>query len=155
MQAAPVENRIFADGEALARYVAEWLCGLALASDGRFAICCSGGSTPRRLYEVLAEPPIASRLPWHRVHWFWGDERFVPPDHPDSNFGMTDAALLGRVGVPNDNVHAIPTVGLSPRQAAAAYETTLRGFYGGARPAPARPLLEVTLVGIGVDGHNA
>jgi 6-phosphogluconolactonase len=155
MQAVPVENLIFADGEALARHAAEWLCGLALASDGRFAICCSGGSTPKRLYEVLAEPPIAPRLPWHRVHWFWGDERFVPPDHPDSNFGMTHAALLGRVGVPHDNVHAIPTVGLSPQQAAAAYETTLRGFYGGDRLAPARPLFDVTLLGIGADGHTA
>jgi len=89
------------------------------------------------------------------IHVFWGDERHVPPDHPDSNFGMTHAALLGRVGVPNDNVHAIPTVGLSPQAAAAAYETTLRDFYGRDRIAAARPLFDITLLGIGADGHTA
>jgi 6-phosphogluconolactonase len=68
---------------------------------------------------------------------------------------MTHAALLGRVGVPTDNIHAIPTVGLSPQQAAAAYEKTLRGFYGADRLAPARPLFDVTLLGIGEDGHTA
>jgi 6-phosphogluconolactonase len=152
---ASAEARVFADAEALARNAAEWLCALALASDRRFAICCSGGSTPQRLYEVLAGPAIASRFPWRRVHWFWGDERFVPHDHPDSNYRMVFDALLSRAAVPGGNIHAIPTAGLSPEQAAAAYEKTLKDFYGADTLAPARPLFDVTLLGIGEDGHTA
>jgi 6-phosphogluconolactonase len=155
METAAGETRIFEDAEALARGAAEWLCGLALAGDRQFAICCSGGSTPKRLYELLAEPATAARFPWKRVHWFWGDERFVPHDHPDSNYRMMRDALLARVAVPESNVHAVPTAGLSPEQAAAAYERTLQEFYGAATLRPARPLFDVTLLGIGEDGHTA
>lgn len=150
-----VENRTFKDAETLAREVAEWLCARALAKDGKFAVCLSGGTTPRRLYECLAEPAIASRFPWTRAHWFWGDERFVPHDHPDSNYRMARQALLSRVPVCNDNIHAVPTESLSPEQAAAAYETTLKGFYGADVLSPTRPLFDVTLLGIGEDGHTA
>jgi 6-phosphogluconolactonase len=155
MKTAAGEARIFEDAEVLARNAAEWLCGLALAGDGRFAISCSGGSTPKRLYEVLAEPATASRFPWSRVHWFWGDERFVPHDHPDSNFRMVFDALFSRVAVPERNIHAVPTAGLTPEQAAAAYERTLQEFYGADALSPARPLFDVTLLGIGEDGHTA
>ena len=79
------ENRTFGSAEALAHNVAEWLCGLARASGATFAVSLSGGSTPRRLYELLATPNIASRFPWSRTHLSWGDERLVPNDHPDSN----------------------------------------------------------------------
>jgi 6-phosphogluconolactonase len=154
-ETAPAENRVFEDAEALARNAAEWLCARALASDRRFAICCSGGSTPKRLYEVLAEPAIASRFPWERAHWFWGDERFVPHDHPDSNYRMVCDALLSRVAVPAGNIHAVPTAGLSPEVAAAAYEQTLKVFYGADTLASTRPLFDVTLLGIGEDGHTA
>ena len=153
--AALTEERTFTSAETLAHDVAEWLCGLAQANDRVFAVCLSGGSTPRRLYERLADPPFASRFPWNRVHWFWGDERFVPHDHPDSNFRMARDALLSRVPVPADNIHAVPTEGLSPDQAAAAYETTLKGFYGADTLAPGWPLFDVTLLGIGEDGHTA
>ena len=129
MDAILSENRIFENDEALAHDVAEWLCGLAQASDRAFAVSLSGGSTPRRLYECLAAPEIASRFPWNRAHWFWGDERFVPHDHPDSNFRMARDAFLSRVPVPGGNIHAVPTEGLSPEQAAIAYETTLKRFY--------------------------
>ena len=149
------ENRIFEDAEVLARSAADWLCARALASDRRFAICCSGGSTPRRLYEVLAEPATASRFPWDRAHWFWGDERFVPHDHPDSNYRMVLDALLSRVAVPAGNVHPVPTAGLSPEAAAVTYEKTLKDFYGADTLAPTRPLFDVTLLGIGEDGHTA
>jgi 6-phosphogluconolactonase len=122
---------------------------------GDFAICCSGGSTPKRLYEVLTEPQLASRFPWDRVHWFWGDERFVPHDHPDSNYGAACQALFSRVTVPGANIHPMPTRLASPQQAAAAYETTLKAFYQAAQLDPARPLFDVTLLGIGEDGHTA
>jgi 6-phosphogluconolactonase len=153
--AAATGSRTFESAETLAQGVAEWLCALAQASDGNFAVCLSGGSTPRRLYERLATPGVASRFPWRRSHWFWGDERFVPHDHPDSNYRMARAALLSRVAIPDDNIHAIPTEGLSPEQAAAAYETTLIRFYGADTLSLERPLFDVTLLGIGEDGHTA
>jgi 6-phosphogluconolactonase len=153
--AASPEIRTFASAETLAHDVAEWLCGLAQASDGVFAVSLSGGSTPRRLYERLAAPEIASRFPWNRTHWFWGDERFVPHDHPDSNYRMAREAFLSRVAVPAGNVHAVPTEGLPPDQAAIAYETTLKRFYGADTLDPKRPLFDVTLLGIGDDGHTA
>lgn len=155
IEAAPTEHRAFDDPEALARGGAEWLCALALARQGAFAVCLSGGSTPRRLYECLAGPGIARRFPWSRAHWFWGDERLVPHDHPDSNYGMARAALFSRVPAPEENIHAIPTEGLSPEQAAGAYEKTLKRFYGAETLAPDRPLFDVALLGIGEDGHTA
>src|ERR1700691_4589871 len=121
---ASTENRTFESAETLAHDVAEWLCGLARASDRSFAVCLSGGSTPRRLYECLAAPKIASRFPWKRTHFFWGDERFVPHDHPDSNYRMGREALLSRVSIPDGNIRAVPTEGLSPEEAAIVYETT-------------------------------
>jgi len=98
---------------------------------------------------------IASRFPWNRAHWFWGDERFVPHDHPDSNFRMAREAFLSRVPVPGDNIHPVPTERISPEGAAVAYETTLKRFYGAETLAPGRPLFDVTLLGIGDDGHTA
>jgi 6-phosphogluconolactonase len=148
-------NRVFESAEALAHEVAEWLRGLAQESDRAFAVSLSGGSTPRRLYECLAEPGIASRFPWARVHWFWGDERFVPPDHPDSNYRMAREAFLSRVPVPKDNIHAVPTEGMSPEQSAAAYEITLKRYYDADKLVPERPLFDITLLGIGDDGHTA
>jgi 6-phosphogluconolactonase len=148
-------SHTFDDAETLAHHVAKWLCGLARASDRTFAVSLSGGSTPRRLYELLSTPEIASRFPWNRVHWFWGDERFVPHDHPDSNYGMARDAFLSQVPVPDANVHAIPTEGLSPEQAAVAYEATLKRFYGADALSPGQPLFDVNLLGIGEDGHTA
>src|SRR5262249_20930109 len=128
---------------------------LALASGRDFAVCLSGGSTPGRLYARLAAPALASRVPWSRTHWFWGDERFVPHDDPETNYRMTCDALLSHVPIPADNVHAIPTEGLSPEQAAAEYEATLKRFYGADTLSADRPLFGVTFLGIGEDGHTA
>ena len=152
---APTVKNIFENAEALAYDMAEWLCTLALASDRKFAVCLSGGSTPRRLYEHLADPAIASRFPWARAHRFWGDERFVPHDDPDSNYRMAREAFLSRVPIPPENIHAIPTTGFSPLEAAAVYDATLKRFYGADRLASDRPLFDVTLLGIGEDGHTA
>ena len=152
---ATTEKRTFESAEALAHDVAEWLCARAQASDGDFTICLSGGATPRRLYERLASPALASRFPWGRAHWFWGDERFVPHDDADSNYKMACDAFLARVPVSGDHIYAIPTEGLSPEEAAAAYETTLKHFYDAGTISPNRPLFDVTLLGIGEDGHTA
>jgi 6-phosphogluconolactonase len=149
------EHRIFADPNVLARDVAEWLCALARAGEAKFAICLSGGSTPRLLYERLADPSVASRFPWQRVHWFWGDERFVPQNDPRSNYRMAYEALLAKVPVDAAKVHPIPTENLSPDQAAAAYEAVLKRFYGAETLDSRRPIFDVTLLGIGENGHTA
>ena len=152
----PTQTRIeaAADPEALARQAAQWITGLAGSSSGRFAICLSGGSTPRRLYQLLADAPYRDALPWDRLHWFWGDERFVPWDHPDSNYGMVRAALFGRAPVPPGNIHGVPTDG-TPADAAAAYERVLKSYYGSESLDPARPLFDVEILGLGPDGHTA
>jgi 6-phosphogluconolactonase len=155
MTVTETTERVFENAEVLAQSVAEWLCGLAQASGGAFSVCLSGGSTPRRMYERLATPAIALRFPWPRVHWFWGDERFVPHDDPDSNYRMAREALLWRVPVPGGNIHPIPTEGMSPQQAADAYETTLKRYHGTDSLTPDRPLFDVTLLGIGDNGHTA
>jgi len=154
-KASAPQLRRFDTPEALARGVAQWLLGRIQERGGTCAVCLAGGSTPRRLYEVLTVPPVVTRFPWDDVHWFWGDERFVPPDHPDSNFRMVDEALLAVAPVPRENIHPIPTEGLSLADAAAAYEAVLKNFYGEDRLDPGRPLFDVTLLGLGQDGHTA
>jgi 6-phosphogluconolactonase len=149
------EVKTFESAEALAQNAAEWLYAVAESSEGDFGVCLSGGSTPRRLYEMLATPPIAARFPWTRAHWFWGDERFVPHDDPESNYGMAQSAFLSRVSPPSNHVHPVRTEGLSPDQAAAEYEATLKKFYGADLLTSGRPLFDVTLLGIGEDGHTA
>jgi 6-phosphogluconolactonase len=150
--AAPMQ--IFDTAEALAAHVADWTVGLAQKAQPHFAVCLSGGSTPQRLYELLAAPARRTRLPWDRVHWFWGDERLVSHDDRRSNFGMARAVLLQQALVPAANVHFIPTDG--PAAAcAAAYEAELKRFYGAERLDVARPLFDLTLLGLGEDGHLA
>jgi len=147
-------TEILDDPEALSHRVADWLTGEAAQTEGRFSIALSGGSTPRHLYEILARPPHRDQFPWGRTHLFWGDERFVPHDHPDSNYRMVREALLAHVPIPAENVHPIPTDG-TPAAAARAYEATLKSFYGMAELDPARPLFDIVLLGVGSDGHTA
>jgi 6-phosphogluconolactonase len=146
---------VLADPAALAHRVAEWLLDLAATKDGIFSIALSGGSTPKRLYQLLAGPAYLDRFPWPRTHWFWGDERFVPHDDALSNYRMVREALLSRAPIPAANIHPMPTEGLSPGAAAAAYERELKSFYGAECLDPARPLFDVTLLGLGPDGHTA
>src|SRR5262249_8917948 len=151
-KASAARVRTFENPEALARGVAQWLLGAVQARGGTCALCLSGGSTPRRLYEVLAVPPVVTRFPWDDVHWFWGDERFVPPDHPDSNFRMVDEALLSVAPIPRENIHPVPTQGLSLADAASTYEAMLKSFYGEDSLHPERPLFDLTLLGLGEAG---
>ncbi len=142
------------DFEGLARRVAQWIVDLACATPGRFAIALSGGSTPKRLYQLLAAPPLVKAMPWQRVHLFWGDDRFVPWDDPNSNYGMARDAMIAHVPIPPQNVHGIPFEG-APQTAAAAYERVLKEYYGAETLDPARPLFDVVLLGMGPDGHTA
>jgi len=146
---------IFETADAVAKHVAEWLCALACAREGEFAVCLSGGSTPRRLYQPLARPPFVSRLPWSRIHWFWGDERFVPHHDPASNYRMAYDALFSCVPISKERLHQIPTEGLSPQQAAAGYQALLQRFYGDKQLDRDRAIFDVTLLGVGEDGHTA
>jgi 6-phosphogluconolactonase len=142
---------VVADAEALAERAAAWLLEQAIAREGAVSIGLSGGSTPKRLYERLASAEWRGRMPWERIHLFWGDERFVPPDHPDSNQGMVRRAMLDRVPIPPGNIHPVPTDG-TPESAAARYEAELRRF---ADTRPGEPLFDIQLLGLGPDGHTA
>jgi len=119
------------------------------------AVCLAGGSTPARLYELMAGEHYRHAIPWHRIHWFWGDDRFVPHDDPRSNFGAARRLLLDHVPVPPGNIHAMPTNSASADEAARLYETELRRFYGADKLDPRRPLFDVVLMGVGPDGHTA
>lgn len=140
--------------EKLAEDTAEWLIATLAGRPGRLAVALSGGSTPKRLYELLATPGYAGRVPWDRVHWFWGDERFVPHDDGRSNYRMTMTAMLDHVPAPPGHIHPVPTEGLSPAAAAAAYQAELQAFHGSGRLDDA-PLFDVVLLGLGTNGHTA
>jgi 6-phosphogluconolactonase len=144
----------FPDPAALARHVAEWMTSAALAATGAFRVSLSGGSTPKALYTLLASDDFRGRFPWARVSWYWGDERFVPYDDPESNYRMTREAMFAKAPVPPENVHPVPTNG-TPEEAASRYERTLQAAYGAAILDRARPLFDITLLGIGTDGHTA
>jgi 6-phosphogluconolactonase len=144
----------FPDPLALAHHAAEWMTQAALAAPGPFRISLSGGSTPETLYEVLASDEFRSRFPWPRVFWYWGDERFVPHDHPDSNYRMSREAMLTKAQVASENIYPIPTDG-APEDAALRYERTLQEAYGAVTLDPQRPLFDITLLGLGPDGHTA
>lgn len=145
---------VAANPDALARLAAERILGFARTAEGPFALSLSGGSTPRRLYQILADPPYRDAFPWAKAHWFWGDERFVPWDDEESNYRMVHEALLARVPIPPANIHGVATAG-SPAEAARAYERELKAFYGAERLDPRRPLFDVMLLGLGEDGHTA
>jgi len=147
---------IHADVAALARAAAAHVVTHArdaIAASGRFSIALSGGSTPRPVYELLARPPHATEIDWSRVHVFWGDERCVPPEHPDSNYRMACEALLDRVPVPAAQVHRIRGE-IAPAEAARDYEQLLRGFFAADDGAPVRTF-DLVLLGMGEDGHTA
>src|SRR5262249_50276019 len=96
---------VLADPRALAQRAAEWMTATALAAKGPCRVSLSGGSTPKALYELLASDQFKGRFPWNQVSWYWGDERFVPPDHPESNYRMAREAMLAKAPVPPENVH--------------------------------------------------
>lgn len=142
------------DPLSLARQVAEWMTQAALSSSGPFRVSLSGGSTPKTLYSLLASPEFKDRFPWSRVLWFWGDERFVPQDHPESNYKMTREAMLSKVPVWPENIFPVPVDG-DPDVAATRYAEILQKVYGAPFLDPQRPLFDLVLLGLGPDGHTA
>jgi 6-phosphogluconolactonase len=155
MQAAIAgQAHIEPDGDALARYVANWLAERIAAAKDNFRLSLSGGSTPKTLYSLLAAEPYRSRIAWDRVEFYWGDERFVPHDHPDSNYRMANEALLSHIAVPAANIRPMPT-DTDPDDCANRYEALLQKSYGAQTFDPARPFFDVMLLGLGDDGHTA
>ncbi|HEY1630041.1 MAG TPA: 6-phosphogluconolactonase [Rhizomicrobium sp.] len=134
-----------ADAAAVAHRAADWLMEKIETGSGPFRLALSGGSTPRLLYRLLAQ----RQMPWERLELFWGDERFVPPDHPDSNYRMARDEWLKHAPT-SAQIHPIPT-DTTPQDCAARYEELLRGIADRRGPG----YFDVTLLGLGADGHTA
>jgi 6-phosphogluconolactonase len=145
---------VLPDHEGLAQHVARWLLAQANATPDRFSLALSGGSTPKRLYEILAAPPYHDAFPWQRTHVFWGDERYVPHESADSNYRMAREALLDHVPIPAAQIYPMPC-GPTPQDAAGAYQHILENHHGAAVLDAARPLFDVNFLGLGEDGHTA
>ena len=132
--------RIYENPGELARGAAEHF--VALAQKDSFTVALSGGSTPKVLYQLLADQ-FQTQVPWTRIQFFWSDERHVPPDHPDSNYRMAHETLLSRVPVPESNVHRVHSENPNAQEAADEYEKIIV------------PRLDLILLGLGADGHTA
>jgi 6-phosphogluconolactonase len=143
-----------ADPAALAMAAAERVIARIEANPGHAAICLTGGSSPKQLYRLLASDAYRSRIPWEHVHWFIGDERFVPPTDPLHNMAMARRIFLDACAPP-DNIHPIPTDLADPDRCANQYESELKSYYGASALNPARPLFDLVLMGVGSDGHTA
>jgi len=145
--------RVYADPEAVAAEAARRIVELAREATrerGVFSIALSGGSTPRRVYELLAGGGFRGQVDWPNVHVFFGDERAVPADHAESNYRMANEALLSRVPLSPENVHRIEGLGDAAANAS-AYESVMRGFFGDAD----WPRFDLVMLGMGDDGHTA
>ena len=146
------ETSVWEDREALSRAAAAELAQVAasaIAARGRFDLALARGSTPRRLYEILASD-FRDRIDWSRTHLFWGDERYVPEGDPLSNFRMARKALIDPLGIAAANVHSMSTSFADPDDAARAYEKTLRAHFG-----DGVPQFDLVLLGMGPEGHTA
>jgi len=126
----------------------------AIQTKGRFNVALSGGSTPRAAYELLASQPYATSLDWGKVHVFWGDERSVPPDHPDSNYRMAWEILLNRVPIPPENIHRMQGEA-EPELAAKEYEQLMRNHFTQGDDYQYVKFFDLILLGLGEDGHIA
>ena len=159
LKSEPAAVRIFETSEELAHAAAEeclWLALQAVEARGRFSIALAGGSTPKRLYALLAsdqEYSFRTRFPWRETHFFWGDERPVMPDHADSNYRMAFEAMLSKVPVLPPQLHRIEGENVDASRAAQDYgQDLLRHF----RPnRGAWPQFDLAMLGLGADGHTA
>jgi 6-phosphogluconolactonase len=149
------ELRVYGDAAQLAQAAAELFVNAAadsIKARGRFRVALSGGSTPRRVYELLATAVFSGHVDWDYVDVFWGDERYVPADDRDSNYRMTCEALLRHIPIPAANVHRVPTEISPPSAAAAAYEESIRQCF---RDSASVPQFDLVDLGLGTNGHTA
>ena len=155
MSPAP-EVRVVNDGQELAEEAADlliWLGTRAIASHGSFRIALAGGSTPKGLHAALVTPRFSKQLNWTKVEFFFGDERCVPPDHPESNFRMANETLLRPLGIEPGRTFRMEGEAANREEAARRYEAILRKQFGA--PLPAWPRFDLVLLGLGEDGHTA
>ena len=144
--------KIYDDALAVSKAVADLLvteAEKAVDHKGRFSVVLSGGSTPKKLYELLATSEFKNRLPWQQIDIFWGDERFVPRDDDRNNAKMALDTLLNHVPVPEKNIHPIP-IAITPRESASEYEKLLHNYFHNEEP-----VLDLILLGLGENGHTA
>jgi len=145
--------RVFPDLETLSRNAAAFFCELsreAIASQGRFVVALSGGSTPRCMYKLLGSTTYRRSIEWKRVHMFWVDERCVPGDHLESNFKLVVDTVLSKVDMPGENIHRIKCEDM-PDRAALDYEQDIRSFF----KSTSLPIFDLIILGAGEDGHTA
>lgn len=148
---------ILPDAEGVARHgLALWqrVSADAVATRGSFRVLLSGGSTPKRLFQLLAQQPVRDILPWSATHLFWGDERAVPPDHMDSNYRMTREALLECVSPPVGQIHRLEGERADLDSAAADYQRTVAESFGTTPDGPP-PAFDLAFLGMGTDAHTA
>ncbi len=152
-----VEVQVKADLDELSRAAASEVlrqARRAVQAKGLFFLALSGGSTPKSLYALLADDSsFRAEVPWDKTHFFWGDERHVPPEHPESNYRMAQEVLLSKVPLPSENIHRINAGNPNAQRAAEEYEETLRAFFC-LRPGEF-PRFDLVLLGMGADGHTA
>jgi 6-phosphogluconolactonase len=144
--------KIFPSRETLNQAAAEYFIMVARKSiqdHGIFSAALSGGSTPEPVYRILGSLEKEKQIDWDNIHLFWGDERCVPPDHPDSNYRMVRKALLDHIRIPEENIHRVPAE-YEPHLAAQTYEAKLRDFFKGDFPQ-----IDLVFLGMGDDGHTA
>ena len=144
------EMEIFDELPQLHEAVTDAFCQLAkssIESNGIFRVALSGGSTPKRIYELISR----RELDWSSIHWFWGDERNVPLTHPESNARMVREALFDRIAIPSANVHEVPVNIERPAEAAVEYEQILREHFSH----HTYPIWDLALQGMGDDAHTA
>jgi 6-phosphogluconolactonase len=152
------EVKILADLEQVSRRAAEEFvqqANQAVHTKRFFTVALSGGSTPQRLYSLLANgaEPFRAQVPWDKIHFFWADERHVPPVHPDSNYRLASEMMLSKVPVPPEHVHRVQAENSSADTAAQAYEQELREFFH--LEEGQQPRFDLVLLGMGPDGHTA
>ncbi len=147
----------FADAEAVSQAAAREFDRSAIESvtdHGKFTVALSGGSTPKRLYQILADAPYRDKINWANVEIFWGDERSVSPEHADSNFRMAKEAMLDRLSIPAQNVHRLQAEREDRDQAAQEYQNEIAKVFN-VDPNGEPPVFDLVLLGMGPDGHTA
>jgi 6-phosphogluconolactonase len=145
--------KVFPDLETLSREAAIFFLQHAVEAverKGRFSVALAGGSTPRILYRLLSTPEFSGRIPWPDLHLFWGDERCVPPEHEESNYGMAYAELLSGISLSKENIHRMRGE-IEPEEGARMYERELIHFLKDGKEEG----LDLVLLGLGQDGHTA
>lgn len=150
------EIRISADSHSMARKAAKTfldICETTLLKKQKIAVALSGGKTPLELYGILSDSPYRDKIPWKKIHIFWGDERCVSPNDPESNFRQAWEYLLSKVDILPDQIHRIYGESSNPVQAARNYENEILNFFQATEDEP--PAFDLILLGLGKDGHTA